>query len=898
MCPLCRVARLPLGLAALLLWLALAASAAAQTPEFRAYWVDAFHAGFLSASDVNTLTNDLRAGHFNAVVVEMRKRGDAYYTPNTNYADYEPHATGTSPANFDALADLINKCHNTNYGPRIEVHAWLVTYPIWNNQTSPPASSQHPYNRHPEWLMPDNTGATWDSNGSNYNFDPGHPDVQRHTFFIAMNLVTNYDLDGLNFDYVRYPGNTWGYHPTAVSRFHARYGGSGNPSPTDPNWLQFRRDQVSGLVRKIYLTTLAAKPAVKVSADTICYAPGITTDAQWTNSAAYASVLQDWRAWMQEGILDLNLPMMYFNYSSRAADWTNWSLFIKDHRYNRHLAIGAGIYLNSTSNAIVEMRSTREPTANGNSAGGLSLFSFAVTDNDGVPRATFEAALTTSGTSAYDSVAPGIFWQIATTPVMPWKSAPANGHLKGFVYGGSVTNPLDGASVTLSGPVGRAQTNDATGFYGFVDLPPGNYTVSATMAGMGAATNAVTIRAGVVATSDLLVPTNDNIPPVIANVVVTNITDGSATILWTTDENADSVVEYGTTTNYGTAITNSSLVMKHSVGLSGLTGGTNYHFRVKSKDAATNQTVSADFTFATNPWGVVTDIIIDDNQATTVGSWIVSSSSPGYYGTGYRYKGQGSGSAYVEFRPNILTAGSYQVSTWYVQGGNRATDAPYVIASQGGSQTVDVNQQVNGGQWFPLGTFPFAAGTGGYVRITDAFTTGSVVIADAVKFVFVPPPTPPTITVQPQSLTVTTAQTASFSVAATGSAPLGYQWQFNGTSLAGANSSVYTLTNAQCADAGHYSVVVFNGAGVVTSDDALLTVLLATPPHIDLISLLSGGQIELLIGAIPAHYAIDGTSNLLDWLELTNFTATTDSFPFIDSQATNSQRFYRVRWIP
>jgi len=60
------------------------------------------------------------------------------------------------------------------------------------------------------------------------------------------------------------------------------------------------------------------------------------------------------------------------------------------------------------------------------------------------------------------------------------------------------------------------------------------------------------------------------------------------------------------------------------------------------------------------------------------------------------------------------------------------------ITFNGGKQTVTVNQRINGGRWVLLGTYNFAAGTAGYVRIKDNFTTGSVVLADAIKFVFVP----------------------------------------------------------------------------------------------------------------------------------------------------------------
>ena|GEM_PF-3313990 len=88
--------------------------------------------------------------------------------------------------------------------------------------------------------------------------------------------------------------------------------------------------------------------------------------------------------------------------------------------------------------------------------------------------------------------------------------------------------------------------------------------------------------------------------PVITNVTASGITTSSATITWTTNENATSVVEYGTTTGYGTTTSDSSLVTSHSASLSGLSAGTTYHYRVKSTDAAGNQAVSPDYTFTTS----------------------------------------------------------------------------------------------------------------------------------------------------------------------------------------------------------------------------------------------------------------------------------------------------------
>jgi hypothetical protein len=88
----------------------------------------------------------------------------------------------------------------------------------------------------------------------------------------------------------------------------------------------------------------------------------------------------------------------------------------------------------------------------------------------------------------------------------------------------------------------------------------------------------------------------------------------------------------------------------------------------------------------------------------------------------------------------------------------------------------------------------------------------------------------PAIVAQPQSRAVSLGQTAAFAVNAIGAAPLSYQWGFNGDAISGAISSNLVLSGAQFANAGNYSVIVFNAAGSAASAIAHLTV--ATPPLI------------------------------------------------------------------
>ena len=105
-------------------------------------------------------------------------------------------------------------------------------------------------------------------------------------------------------------------------------------------------------------------------------------------------------------------------------------------------------------------------------------------------------------------------------------------------------------------------------------------------------------------------------------------------------------------------------------------------------------------------------------------------------------------------------------------------------------------------------------------------TAGSATSTDA-KLTVTATAEPPTVTTQPDSQSVITGASASFSVSATGTSPISYQWKKNGTNISGATSSTYTPPATSDADIGAvlvYSVVVTNSAGTATSTEATLTV--------------------------------------------------------------------------
>ena len=464
---------------------------AAQSNEVRGLWVDAFHPGFKSAEEVRQLLEDARAAHFNALFVEVRKRGDAYYQSR-----FEPKAADI-PSDFDPLAEIISQAHSGV--PRMEIHAWTVMYPIWNSAKSKPVQATHPFLKHPEWLSQSLNGRGL--NDGAYNFDPGHPDVQRHLFTVAMDLVSRYDIDGLHLDHIRYPGNEWGYNPLAVKRFNLQNGRTGLPATNDLEWLQFRRNQVTALVRKIYLSAIAIKPKLVISAATFTGLPSIEKTEEWPQSRAFSSVLQDWRNWMEEGILDLNVPMSYFRQETNGNDIVRWQNYIVNHRYGHQAVMGLGFYLNSASNNRVQIQGLRCQDARGNRPDGFVCYSYAAMSNKDDFR---NSPISMTPWANGETNGPPLFETDAAIPAMVWKETPQNGHLKGFVLDGLSNNGVDRAVITLTGPVKKTLESDGTGFFGVVDLPAGEYGVKVTASNRRPDATMTSIMPGTVSTVNFI----------------------------------------------------------------------------------------------------------------------------------------------------------------------------------------------------------------------------------------------------------------------------------------------------------------------------------------------------------------------------------------------------------
>ncbi|MGI8964470.1 MAG: immunoglobulin domain-containing protein, partial [Limisphaerales bacterium] len=278
---------------------------------------------------------------------------------------------------------------------------------------------------------------------------------------------------------------------------------------------------------------------------------------------------------------------------------------------------------------------------------------------------------------------------------------------------------------------------------------------------------------------------------------------------------------------------------------------------------SSNKIITANFL------GAVADIVLDntDPRLTLMGDWQLGNTASGRYGADYLFALTISGIATsnATYRPNITTPGKYNVYIWYPAGSNRSPTAPWLIASEDGADLVSVNQQTNGGQWLLIATGKnFSRGTNGFVRLSNnTGSSGTVVIADAVLFQFV---SLPQITSQPQPQMVFVGENATFSVSATGPL-LSYQWQFNGDVIPGATFSSFTRTNAQLVDAGNYSVMISNAAGLTNSAPAMLTVISPpAQPRFDSVALLPDGGIHFVLsGEAGFVYSMEISTHWVNW---------------------------------
>ena len=258
----------------------------------------------------------LKEAHFNTVILQTRLRGDLIYPSQIEtFPEALTGRTGRNPG-YDPLAFAIEECHKRG----MELHAWIVTIPAGNNRQVK-LLGKHSVVHKNRKICKQHDGAWF--------LDPGHPETADYLSGIVREIVSRYDVDGVHFDYIRYPENARRFPDRDT---HRKYG-------QGKDLKQWRRDNITAIVRRLHNEVKQLKPWVKVSSSPV----GKYRDTSRYSSVgwnAYETVHQDAQGWLKEGIHDALFPMMYFkdnHFYPFALDW-------KENDHGRWVVPGLGIY--------------------------------------------------------------------------------------------------------------------------------------------------------------------------------------------------------------------------------------------------------------------------------------------------------------------------------------------------------------------------------------------------------------------------------------------------------------------------------------------------------------------------------------------------------------------------
>ena len=302
----------------------------AAPADARGLWV--VRTSLTSRDRIASMVDAARRAGFNTLIVQVRGRGEAFYT-----SAIEPRSPDLEgqPADFDPLAVTLDLAHRAG----LRVHAWIGVDFVASSATLPRAPT-HVVNRHPEWLMvpaalarslrgvspasPAYVDAlagwtrTMSEQVEGLYLSPISPAARQYSVDVVREIVARYAVDGVQFDYLRYPNETFDYSATAIAAFRAarlpsvaavdrqRLDAAARTDPTawpaayPQAWDGFRRDRLTWLLHALTAAVRSARPHLPVSAAVVP-----------RGDEARARTLQDWPRWAAAGDLDTVCPMVY-----------------------------------------------------------------------------------------------------------------------------------------------------------------------------------------------------------------------------------------------------------------------------------------------------------------------------------------------------------------------------------------------------------------------------------------------------------------------------------------------------------------------------------------------------------------------------------------------------------
>jgi uncharacterized lipoprotein YddW (UPF0748 family) len=284
------------------------AACTAQTAakgEHRAFWC---HSAFgVEGMDWDQAIHTLSDNGFNAIMVNMLWGGTAYYPSTVLPVAPQVQEKG------DQVAQCLSACRK--YG--VACHIWKVD---WNmGGVAPPEFAQR---------MRDSGRTQVDDRGKPIPqwLCPSHPDNQKLEVDALVEVATKYDVDGIHFDYIRYPGPEACFCAGCRARFEKAIGAKVANWPQDlkkdealkARWLDFRRQNITHVVAEVSAAVRRVRPAIKVSAAVFANWP-VDRDG----------VGQDWADWCAKGYLDFVCPMDYTpdtaSFKSRVSRQMKWA---------------------------------------------------------------------------------------------------------------------------------------------------------------------------------------------------------------------------------------------------------------------------------------------------------------------------------------------------------------------------------------------------------------------------------------------------------------------------------------------------------------------------------------------------------------------------------------------
>ena len=316
-----------------------------------------------SKKSIDDMVNFAIEKNINHLFVQVRGRGDSFYE-----SQFTSRSQILSESEFDPLAYLLD----TANGKGINIHAWVNVYFLWSSK-SLPKDERHILHMQQQWLdtteeWPVDVGKKLDMVAVNNNneglfLSPNHPDVNGYLIKVFRELITNYDIDGLHLDYIRYQEAEYGRNPYAIAQFKSESGNDPGPwflemerstiaSPrliaNMKRWNNFKRKAVTSLVKDTRALVDEVRPDCIISA---AVKPNLYV--------ARERYFQEWNVWLAAGYLDWVVPM---NYSSKKREFARNIDVINDNfpkKYREKIIMGIALYNQTPSEASEKIKFSR-----------------------------------------------------------------------------------------------------------------------------------------------------------------------------------------------------------------------------------------------------------------------------------------------------------------------------------------------------------------------------------------------------------------------------------------------------------------------------------------------------------------------------------------------------------